>query len=393
MRRGMRTGIAVLALSALAACTAEEPAVSPGVTKPPAEVASPSTAEPGATESGATEPNLAWADGTPVDGPTIDLDDAVDVRLGEGVTLVSELTVAAGWRPEVVDLRPDGTHLIVDLKGDASPGGGPDGYGPLRLVGSQGTTTLRSPGWEVSGMVDPGTLARFVDGGVAWVEQSVEGAWRLLYAPDGKNKGRVVAEGDGAEGDVRALGRSAAYDDRGGALGWDGTRVPRSSDAPDVWVTPGGDDLLVNSCTDDGCEVSVENPEGGSMPLVRARGSVFVRAADERHVVLQIVVGEDDAQVWVLDRTARTAVQLLGADPYEPGLDDGRVLMTGESVDAEGETELFLVDVVAQRSERLPVDRLALGLSLAGDLVAWTASGPAGADGVGGAILSWPHGE
>ncbi|NKX92407.1 hypothetical protein HF995_03815 [Sanguibacter hominis ATCC BAA-789] len=388
MRRGMGTGIAVLALSALAACTAEEPAASPGVTTPPGGVASPAVTTPAPEE-----PILAWADGTPVDGPTIDIDDAVDVRLGEGVMLVSELRVAEGWRPAVVDLRPDGTYLAVDLEGDASPGGGPDGYGPLRLVGAHGTTTLRSPGWEVSGMVDPGTLARFVDGGVAWVERSVEGPWRLLYAPDGEDEGRVVAEGDGVEIAVRALGRSAAYDDRGGALGWDGTRVPRSSDAPDVWVTPGGNDLLVNSCTDDGCEVSVENPEGSSTPLVRAPGSVFVRAADEQHVVVQVAVGEDDSQVWVLDRTARTAVRLLGADPYEPGLDDGRVLMTGESMDAEGEHELFLVDVVEQRSERLPVDRLPLGLSLAGDLAAWTASGPAGADGVGGAILSWPHGD
>lgn len=387
MRAGGAFTAGVVALVALAGCSSD-----PGSAATPTATAVTTTASASPTVEAAVA-ELRWADGTPVEGPTIDVADATDVRLGQEVTVTTELSAAEGWRPHVVDLQADGTYLAVDLRGDASPGGGPDGYGPLRLVTGDGVRTLRSPAPSDTDVFDTGSLAAFVDGGVAWVERSSGGAeWRVLHATDGKAEGRVVAEGDASSDvDVRALGPAAAYDDAGGTLRWDGERVPRSTTGT-VRVTPSGADILVSTCTEDGCEIDVEGPDGSSSAFVRTSVEAYVLAADERHVVLYLSSDDDgDGQVWVLDRIARTALQMVGASGIDLDVDDGRVLLTTDPGVVDGLHDLLLIDLATQRVERLLVDRVTAGLSLAGDLVAWTTSAPVGGDGVGGAILSWPR--
>lgn len=398
MRRGMRTGIAVLALSALAACTAEQPAASPGVTTRPAGVASPAVTTPAPEE-----PILAWADGSPVTGPTIDvLAAAQPVAIGKGVEIVRTLDAKQGWRPRVRDLRPDGVALVSTIEGDVGTGGGPvgrDPYGPPQIVTADGATVLRVPD-EPDAYVDRAELAAFVDGGTAWVERAYQidyRTWRLLYAPDGATEGTVIAEGGEHDVDIAVLAAWGAFDEEGNLVRWTGEKVaaePRPSDV-DVEVVAAGEDVLVTECAksaEGACNVSVVTRDGASTPLLTLTPHTWVVGGDDQRVVVResSPEGSEENSFWVLDREQRTGTRLVGDHVYDPRLADGRVVLSADR-GVEGERRpVIVVDLETRTVERLLVDQRIGNIVIAGDHVAWTTTEEVDRDGVGGAILRWP---
>ena len=397
MRRGMRTGIAVLALSALAACTAEQPAASPGVTTRPAGVASPAVTTPAPEE-----PILAWADGSPVTGPTIDvLAAAQPVAIGKGVEIVRTLDAKQGWRPRVRDLRPDGVALVSTIEGDLGTGGGPvgkDPYGPPQIVTANGATALTVPD-EPDAYVDRAERASFVDGGIAWLERTYQSdyrTWRLLYAPDGASKGTVIAEGGEDDADIAVLAAWGAFDEDGDLVRWTGEKVaaePRPSDVS-VEVVAAGEDMLVTECVtgaEGACDVSILTRDGTSAPFITLTSRSRVVGGDDQHVIVaeSAADGSEETVCWVLDRAGRSAVQLIGEN-LGPSLSDGRVVLTTDHGRVDDERDVIVVDLETRTVERLLVDQRVGDTVIAGDHVAWTTTEEVDRDGFGGAILRWP---
>lgn len=397
MRRGMKTGIAVLALSALAACTAEEPAESPGVTTRPAGVASPAVTPPAPEE-----PFLAWADGSPISGPTIDvLAAAQPVAIGKGVEIVRTLDAKQGWRPRVRDLRPDGVALVSTIEGDVGTGGGPvgkDPYGPPQIVTADGATALTVPD-EPDAYVDRAERASFVDGGIAWLERTYQSdyrTWRLLYAPDGASKGTVIAEGGEDDADIAVLAAWGAFDEDGNLVRWPGEKVaaePRPSDVS-VEVVAAGEDVLVTECVtgaEGACDVSILTRDGTRTPFLTLSPRGWVVGGDDQHVVVAepAADGSEETVYWVLDRAGRSAVQLIGEN-LDPSLSDGRVVLTTDHGRVDDERDVIVVDLETRTVERLLVDQHVGDTVIAGDHVAWTTTEEVDRDGFGGAILRWP---
>lgn len=397
MRRGMGTGIAVLALSALAACTAEQPAVSPGVTTPPAEVASPAVTTPAPEE-----PILAWADGSPITGPTIDvLAEARPVALGDGVEPVRTLHAKKGWRPRVRDLRPDGAALVSTIEGDVGTGGGPVGkapYGPPQIVTADGATVLTVPD-EPDGYVDRAEGAAFVDGGTAWLErtsQAEDRTWRLLYAPVGATEGTVIAEGGEHDADIAVVAAWGAFDEDGNLVRWTGEKVAAEQRPSDVAVevVAAGEDVLVIECVPSAegvCDVSILTRDGTSTPFITLTSRSWVVSGDDQHVVVAESATDrsEETVYWVLDRAGRTAVQLIG-ESLDPSLADGRAVLTTDHGRVDDESDVIVVDLATRTVERLLVDQRVGDTVIAGDHVAWTTTEEVDKDGVGGAILRWP---
>lgn len=396
----MRTGgglgvavLAVLALSALAACTVAEPAVSPGVAATPAVP----------TTSAAPEaPVLAWADGTPVAGPAIDvLAEARPVAFGDGVELVRTLDARKGWRPRVRDLRADGAALVSTIEGDVGTGGGPvgaDPYGPPQIVTADGVTALTVPD-EPDSYVDRATLAAFVDGGTTWLETTYQidyRTWRLLYAPDGATEGTVIADGGEDDADIAVLAAWGAFDEDGNLVRWSGEKVaaePRPLDV-EVQIDAAGSDVLMTGCARGAagvCDVSVLTRDGASTPLLTLTPETRIVAADDKHVVVaeSPADGSEERICWILDRAGRTAVQLIGEN-LAPSLAGGRAVLTTANGRADDESDVVVVDLETRTVERLLVDQRAGDTVIAGDVVAWTTTEEVDRHGVGGAILRWP---
>lgn len=331
---------------------------------------------------------LVWADGTIVDGPSLDLGEARRVRLGSDVEHVRDVPAEPGKVVHLEDLRPDGSFLTV--AGDAGlTGGGGGSVGALREVSEGRERTLTSPHDADADMRDQISQARRVDGGVAWVEPYVELAGqRLVLAPTGSSRGRLVHQLWAVDGRIAALARWGAVLADGRVVGWDGKVSGEPADLDlEVSHRVAGDDVVETRCSLQGCEIVLLTEGGKRQPLLRGPSGTWVDDSDGRFLLVHVDGGDGVSELWGVDIVDRTAVHIVG-ELYAQSMSDGRIVDQDHPA-----TRAVVVDLVARTVEQLGVDGSASVAGIAGGLVALTSHDGegAGADGDGGDILRWPR--
>lgn len=327
---------------------------------------------------------LRWADGTPVEGTSLDLGATRRVRLGTDVTRVRDVPAEPGTGTFLMDLRSDGSFLTVVT--DAEPSGDGGGtVGALREVTKQGARTLERPHDDDPAWPARIVAARRIDGGIVWLESPDGIDQRLVLAPDGSSSGRVVAQVTDGAWNVSVLARWGAVLDDGRVLGWDGTMRGEAAGLQlELSHTAAGGDVVERRCRLAVCEIVMLTESGRSEPLLRGSGLTSVECSDGRYVLVDLEREDGSAEVWGVDTVGRTAVRIVG-DLWCDAMSGGRLVVDETS-------HVVLVDLVAGTSEQLAVDAGIRSLAIAGDLVGVTASGNegAGADGDGGDVLRWP---
>jgi len=360
----------------------------PGTAGPhPAAPGAASTAPvPAGTASPGADPArtmLMWADGTPVTGTTLDLGAARRVRLGEDLTHVRDVPVEPGTRTTVLDLRPDGTFLMV--MGDVEPSG--DGSGSIRAlreVTAAGVRTLRSPHDADAAERLPTWAARRVDGGVAWVEPYGDGeSARLVRAPAGSQQGQVVLARSAAGSDVVALAAWGAVLADGRVVAWDGA-VSGEPAPPGTLLryATAGDDVVESRCGVATCEIALVTAGGARDVVLRGPRGTWVTDADAGHLLVRFERDDGSLVHWGVDLAARGAVRIIGDDVYGP-MSEGRIVVT----DARG---VVVVDLVSGVVERLVVGDVWPEVAVAGDLVTIVTGVLEGA-GASAELLRWPR--
>ncbi|MBD9698609.1 hypothetical protein IGS67_03750 [Flavimobilis sp. GY10621] len=360
---------------------------------PPDRSEAPSDGPPDRSEAPSDGPTgraevLVWADGTIVDGPSLDLGEARRVRLGSDVEHVRDVPAEPGKLVYLYDLRPDGSFLTV--AGDAGlTGGGGGSVGALREVTEGRSRTLTSPHDEHADMRESISQARRVDGGVAWVEPYFELAGqRLVLAPAGSSRGRLVHQLWAVDGRIAALARWGAVLADGRVVGWDGKVSGEPADLDlEVSHRVAGDDVVETRCSPQGCEIALLTEGGKRQPLLRGPSGTWVDDSDGRFLLVHVDGGDGVSELWGVDIVDRTAVRIVG-ELYAQSMSDGRIVDQDHPA-----TRAVVVDLVARTVEQLAVDGSASVAGIAGGLVALTSHDGegAGTDGDGGDILRWPR--
>lgn len=353
----------------------------------PAEGSPTRSAAPSDGSSGAAGV-LAWADGTIVDGPSLDLGEARRVRLGSDVEHVRDVPAEPGKVVHLEDLRPDGSFLTV--AGDAGlTGGGGGSVGALREVSEGRERTLTSPHDADADMRDQISQARWVDGGVAWVEPYVElFGQRLVLAPTGSSRGRLVHQLWAVDGRIAALARWGAVLADGRVVGWDG-KVSGDPAGPDLEVshTVAGDDVVETRCSPQACEIVLLTEGGKRQLLLHGPSGTWVDDSDGRFLLVHDDGSDGRSALWGVDIVDRTAVRIVG-ELHGQSMSDGRVLDQDHP-----STRAVVVDLGARTVEQLDIGGHVAVAGIAGDLVALTSHDGEGAraDGDGGDVLRWPR--
>src|SRR5699024_579642 len=139
-------------------------------------------------------------------------------------------------------------------------------------------------------MRDQISQARWVDGGVAWVEPYVERAGqRLVLAPTGSSRGRLVHQLWAVEGQIAALARWGAVLADGRVGRGDGKVSGEPAD-PDLELSHqvAGDDVVETRCSPQDCEIVLLTEGGKRQPLLHGPSGTWVDGSDGRFLLIHV---------------------------------------------------------------------------------------------------------